>query len=84
MERGRDIARWDKRKYMDLFVGFFWEGSEEVIFKGSLTKIRPMMDGRDKPARDNGDNWGCTCTCYNIIQVSILFRFEIIVGRVPK
>ena len=47
-----------QRKYMDLFVGIFWEGSEEVIFKGSLTRIRPMMDSRDKSARDNGDLFG--------------------------
>ena len=50
---GRDIPRWDKRKYMDLFVGIFWEGPEEVIFKGSLTRIRPMMNSRDKLARAN-------------------------------
>ncbi|KAJ3659830.1 hypothetical protein Zmor_011497 [Zophobas morio] len=41
-----------QKKYMDLFVGIFWEGPEEVIFKESLTRIRPMMDSRDKSARD--------------------------------
>ena len=54
MGKGRDIARWDKKKYVDLFVGIFWEGLEETIFKGSLTRIRPMMDSRDKSARDDG------------------------------
>ncbi|KAJ3652113.1 hypothetical protein Zmor_018108 [Zophobas morio] len=66
MGRGRDIARWDKRMYMDLFVGIFWEGPEEVIFKGLLKRIRPIMDSRDKSARDKDcDIWGVRAsTCY--------------------
>ncbi|KAJ3655461.1 hypothetical protein Zmor_014592 [Zophobas morio] len=69
-----------QRKYTDLFVGIFWKGSEEVIFKGSLTRIRPMMDSRDKSARDNGDSWGCFIVCTpsplpNAVLKNVFSRF---------
>ncbi|KAJ3666150.1 hypothetical protein Zmor_001604 [Zophobas morio] len=46
MGRERDIARWDKRNYMDLFVGIFREGPEDVISEGSLrrTKLNSYLD----------------------------------------
>ncbi|KAJ3666148.1 hypothetical protein Zmor_001602 [Zophobas morio] len=46
MGRGRDIARWDKGNYMDLFVGIFWKGPEDMIFEGSLrrTNLNSYLD----------------------------------------